>query len=72
VLETEAETETETEIDGADPEGALVWLLVAARDQGLAMPTAIVLFSPYADLTLTGDSMKTKAAVGPSFTADAH
>ncbi|MEZ0109494.1 monoterpene epsilon-lactone hydrolase [Catenulispora sp. EB89] len=51
--------------------GLAAALLVAARDQGLAMPAAAVLFSPYADLTLSGDSMKTKADVDPSFTAEA-
>ncbi|WP_194906723.1 alpha/beta hydrolase [Catenulispora rubra] len=51
--------------------GLAAALLIAARDQGLAMPAAGVLFSPYADLTLSGDSMKTKAGVDPSFTAEA-
>lgn len=51
--------------------GLAAALLIAARNQGLAMPAAGVLFSPYADLTLTGDSMKTKAGVDPSFTAEA-
>ena len=35
------------------------------------MPAATVLFSPYADLTLSGASMTTKAAADPSFTAEA-
>ena len=51
--------------------GLAAALLIAARNQGLAMPAAGVLFSPYADLTLIGDSMKTKAGVDPSFTAEA-
>ncbi|MEY9892810.1 monoterpene epsilon-lactone hydrolase [Catenulispora sp. MAP5-51] len=51
--------------------GLAAALLIAARNQGLAMPAAGVLFSPYADLTLTGDSMKTKAGVDPAFTAEA-
>src|SRR5579859_3470844 len=34
--------------------GLATALLVAARDQGLVMPRAGVLFSPYADLTLSG------------------
>jgi epsilon-lactone hydrolase len=51
--------------------GLAAALLIAARDQDLAMPAAGVLFSPYADLTLSGDSMKTKAGVDPSFTAEA-
>jgi acetyl esterase/lipase len=50
--------------------GLAAALLVAARDQGLAMPSAGVLFSPYADLTLSGESMTTKAEVDPSFRAE--
>lgn len=46
-------------------------LLVRAREQNLPMPAAGVLFSPYADLTLSGASMTTKIAVDPSFTPDA-
>ncbi|WP_369362371.1 alpha/beta hydrolase fold domain-containing protein [Streptomyces sp. CG4] len=51
--------------------GLAAALLVAARDQGLPMPAAGVLFSPYADLTLSGASMTGKQAVGPSFTPEA-
>ncbi|MEY9877474.1 monoterpene epsilon-lactone hydrolase [Streptacidiphilus sp. MAP12-33] len=51
--------------------GLAVALLIAARDQGLPMPAAGVLFSPYADLTLSGPSMTTKTAVDPSFTPEA-
>ena len=47
--------------------GLAAALLAAARDQGLPMPAAGVLFSPYADLTLSGASMTAKAAVDPSF-----
>jgi acetyl esterase/lipase len=50
--------------------GLATALLVAARDQGLAMPRAGVLFSPYADLTLSGESMTTKAEVDPSFRSE--
>jgi len=50
--------------------GLATALLVAARDQGLAMPSAGVLFSPYADLTLSGESMTTKAEMDPSFHAE--
>ncbi|MET7353679.1 alpha/beta hydrolase fold domain-containing protein [Streptomyces mirabilis] len=53
---------------GAGLAGAL---LVRAREQSLPMPAAGVLFSPYADLTLSGASMTTKIAVDPSFTPDA-
>jgi epsilon-lactone hydrolase len=51
--------------------GLATALLVAAREQHLAMPSAGVLFSPYADLTLSGATMTTKAAVDPSFTPEA-
>jgi acetyl esterase/lipase len=51
--------------------GLAAALLVAARDQGLPMPAAGLLFSPYADLTLSGSSMTGKADVDPSFTAEA-
>ncbi|WP_042433360.1 alpha/beta hydrolase [Streptacidiphilus anmyonensis] len=51
--------------------GLAAALLAAARDQGLPMPAAGVLFSPYADLTLSGASMTTKAAVDPSFAPEA-
>ncbi|SEL31373.1 alpha/beta hydrolase [Streptacidiphilus jiangxiensis] len=51
--------------------GLAAAMLVAARDQGLPMPAAGVLFSPYADLSLSGASMTAKAAVDPSFTAAA-
>jgi acetyl esterase/lipase len=37
--------------------------LVATRDAGLAQPAASVLYSPWVDLTLSGASMETKAAV---------
>jgi epsilon-lactone hydrolase len=50
--------------------GLAVSLLVSAREQNLPMPAAGVLFSPYADLTLSGDSMTTKAAADPAFRPD--
>ncbi|ANP51352.1 acetyl esterase/lipase [Streptomyces griseochromogenes] len=51
--------------------GLATALLVRARELSLPMPAAGVLFSPYADLTLSGASMTTKTAVDPSFTPDA-
>jgi acetyl esterase/lipase len=51
--------------------GLAAALLVRAREHGLPMPAAGVLFSPYADLTLGGASMTAKAAADPSFTPDA-
>jgi len=51
--------------------GLAVALLVSAREQSLPMPAAGVLFSPYADLTLSGESMTTKVAADPAFRPDA-
>jgi acetyl esterase/lipase len=51
--------------------GLATALLVAARDEGLPLPAAGLLFSPYADLTLSGPSMTGKADLDPSFTAEA-
>jgi acetyl esterase/lipase len=51
--------------------GLAAALLVTAHDQGLPMPAAGVLFSPYADLTLSGASMASKVAADPSFTPEA-
>ncbi len=49
---------------GESAGGALaLGALVAARDAGLAQPAAAVLYSPWLDLTLSGASMDTKAAV---------
>jgi epsilon-lactone hydrolase len=49
---------------GESAGGALaLGTLVAARDAGLAQPAAAVLYSPWLDLTLSGSSMETKAAV---------
>jgi monoterpene epsilon-lactone hydrolase len=49
---------------GESAGGALaLGTLVAARDAGLAQPAAAVLYSPWVDLTLSGASMGTKAAV---------
>jgi acetyl esterase/lipase len=51
--------------------GLAASLLVSAREQNLPMPAAGVLFSPYADLTLSGESMTSKAAADPAFRPDA-
>jgi monoterpene epsilon-lactone hydrolase len=49
---------------GESAGGALaLGALVAGRDAGLAQPAAAVLYSPWVDLTLSGASMETKAAV---------
>ena len=44
--------------------------LVALEHAGLPRPTAAVLMSPWADLTLSGDSISGKAAVDPALTPD--
>jgi acetyl esterase/lipase len=51
--------------------GLAVALLVSAREQSLPMPAVGVLFSPWVDLTLSGNSMTTKAAADPAFRPDA-
>jgi acetyl esterase/lipase len=48
--------------------GLAVALLVAARDQGLPMPSSVTLLSPWADLACSGASMDGKAAADPSLT----
>ncbi|MDT8912409.1 alpha/beta hydrolase [Amycolatopsis sp. PS_44_ISF1] len=45
--------------------------LVNIRDAGLPLPSAGLLLSPWADLGVTGESVKSKAAVDPALTADA-
>ena len=44
--------------------------LVALKRAGLPQPTAAVLMSPWADLTLSGDSIRGKAAVDPALTPE--
>jgi acetyl esterase/lipase len=62
--------------DGLDPRqialagesagaGLAVALLLRLKGRGAAMPTCAVLLSPYADLTLSGDTMSSKEAVDP-------
>jgi acetyl esterase/lipase len=43
--------------------GLALALLLAARDEGLPLPSAAVALSPYTDLTLSGESHRTKASV---------
>jgi len=45
--------------------GLAIATLVNARDHGLPLPAAAFVMSPYADLTLAGASMDTKAAADP-------
>jgi acetyl esterase/lipase len=44
--------------------------LVALTHAGLPQPTGAVLMSPWADLTLSGDSIITKAAADPALTPE--
>ena len=44
--------------------------LVAFKHAGLPQPRAAVLMSPWADLTLSGNSVKAKAALDPALTAE--
>jgi acetyl esterase/lipase len=44
--------------------------LVALKHAGLAQPTAAALMSPWADLTLSGNSISAKAAVDPALTPE--
>ena len=44
--------------------------LIALKHSGLPQPGAAVLMSPWADLTLSGDSLRGKAAVDPVLTPD--
>jgi epsilon-lactone hydrolase len=45
--------------------GLAVALLLRLRDRGATLPACAVLFSPYVDLTLSGDTMSSKEAVDP-------
>ena len=51
--------------------GLAVATLVNARDHGLPLPAAAFVMSPYADLTLSGATMKTKREADPLFTPEA-
>jgi epsilon-lactone hydrolase len=50
--------------------GLAVATLVNARDQGLLLPAAALAMSPYADLTLAGATLDSKAAVDPLLSRD--
>ncbi|MGE5451588.1 MAG: alpha/beta hydrolase [Acidobacteriota bacterium] len=47
--------------------GLTLAVLVAARDAGLPMPAGAVLFSPWTDLSCSGDSMRTQAQADVMF-----
>ena len=50
--------------------GLVAATLVAVKDAGLPQPTSAAVFSPWADLTVSGDSAVTKAAVDASLTPE--
>ncbi|MFI2644437.1 alpha/beta hydrolase [Streptomyces sp. NPDC018610] len=47
--------------------GLSIATLLAARDAGLPQPAAAAVFSPWADLTLSGGSIRSKEAADPIF-----
>jgi len=47
--------------------GLAVAILLAARERGLPQPAAVAAFSPWADLTLAGASMRRKDGADPLF-----
>jgi monoterpene epsilon-lactone hydrolase len=51
--------------------GLAVATLLAARDQGLPQPAAVAVFSPWADISRSGTSMRTKDGTDPLFSYDA-
>jgi epsilon-lactone hydrolase len=68
--------------EGADPRrivvagdsaggGLAIATLLAARDRGLSQPAAAAVFSPFADITRSGASIRAKEDVDPLFTYDA-
>jgi len=51
--------------------GRAVATLLAARDRGLPQPAAAAVFSPWADISRSGASMRTKDGADPLFSYDA-
>ena len=51
--------------------GLTIATLLAARDRGLPQPAAAAVFSPFADITRSGASIRGKEDVDPLFTYDA-
>jgi acetyl esterase/lipase len=47
--------------------GLVVGLLVALREAGLPQPPAAAVFSPWADLTLGGETIRTRDGIDPLF-----
>jgi acetyl esterase/lipase len=50
--------------------GLVMATLLALRDAGTPLPACAVLMSPYADLTLSGESVRDKQALDPILTPD--
>jgi acetyl esterase/lipase len=50
--------------------GLVVATLLAAKDAGLPQPSSAAVFSPWTDLSVSGDSAVGKAAVDPSLTSE--
>jgi monoterpene epsilon-lactone hydrolase len=50
--------------------GLAVATLLASRDAGLPMPSCVFLLSPYADLTLSGETLTTKESLDPILTPE--
>ncbi|MER7487606.1 alpha/beta hydrolase [Streptomyces sp. NPDC126497] len=50
--------------------GLSIATLLAAREAGLPQPAAVVVLSPWTDLTLAGESIRSKEDADPIFTAD--
>jgi len=50
--------------------GLAILLLLAVRAAGLRQPSAAAVFSPWTDLTLSGESMRTRDGIDPLFTVD--
>jgi monoterpene epsilon-lactone hydrolase len=50
--------------------GLAVAAMVSARDHGLPLPAAAFVMSPYADLTLAGETMETKREADPLLSRD--
>ena len=48
--------------------GLALATMLAARDAELELPSAAILFSPWTDLTLSGDSVTTRAEADPTLT----
>jgi len=49
--------------------GLTIAVLLKLRDEGLPLPAASVVLSPWTDLALTGDSLSRKAAADPILNA---